>query len=136
MLAEARGYHFGLVLAHQNLTQLPRETQLALSANARTKIFFSSSPEDATHLAKHTNPELDDHDLSHLDAFRAAARLLVNNRETAAFVLRTNPAPPLANETTAVRQVITAAARHRRTAAVARLAGVGDTDAAPDEPGA
>ncbi|MDI1463421.1 type IV secretion system DNA-binding domain-containing protein [Catellatospora sp. KI3] len=130
MLAEARGYHFGLVLAHQNLTQLPRETQLALSANARTKIFFSSSPEDATQLAKHTNPELDEHDLSHLDAFRAAARLLVNNRETAAFTLRTNPAPPVANEATAVRQVITAAAQHRRTAAITRLAGIGDTDRA------
>ncbi|GAA1387669.1 hypothetical protein GCM10009661_74690 [Catellatospora chokoriensis] len=129
MLAEARGYRFGLVLAHQNLTQLPRETQLALSANARSKVFFSSSPEDAVQLAKHTMPELDEHDLSHLDAFRAAARLLVGNRETAAFVLRTNPAPPPVGESTAVRQEITAASRGRRTAAIARLAGIGRSDA-------
>src|SRR5262249_37222094 len=44
MLAEARGYHLSLTLAHQNLTQLPRETQLALSANARNKSYFSCSP--------------------------------------------------------------------------------------------
>ena len=42
MLAEARGYHLSLVLAHQNLAQVPRDTQLAISANARNKIFFPS----------------------------------------------------------------------------------------------
>ena len=80
MLAEARGYRLGLVLAHQNLTQLPRDTQLALSANARNKIYFTCSPEDARQLARHTLPELDEHDLSHLDAYTAAARLLIDNR--------------------------------------------------------
>src|SRR5207248_7013542 len=69
MLAEARGYHFGMVLAHQNLSQMPRDTQLAISANARSKIFFSCAPEDAHQLARHTMPELDEHDLSHMDAF-------------------------------------------------------------------
>ncbi len=34
MLAEARGYHFGMTLAHQHLAQMPRDTQLAISANA------------------------------------------------------------------------------------------------------
>ena len=41
MLAEARGYHLGLVLAHQNLAQMPRDTQQALSANARNKLYFT-----------------------------------------------------------------------------------------------
>jgi hypothetical protein len=68
MLTEARGYHLALVLAHQNLAQLPRNTQLALSANARNKIYFTCAPEDAHQLARHTEPELDEHDLSHLDA--------------------------------------------------------------------
>jgi hypothetical protein len=104
MLAEARGYRFGLVLAHQNLTQMPRETQLALSANARNKVFFTCAPEDATQLAKHTMPELSDHDLSHLDAFQAAARLVVDGRETPAFTLHTLPSKPPVGETTAVRQ--------------------------------
>jgi hypothetical protein len=94
MLAEARGYRLSLVLAHQHLAQLPRDTQLALSANARNKIYFNCSPEDAHQLARHTLPELDEHDLSHLDAYTAATRLVIDNRETAAFTLRTYPPRP------------------------------------------
>jgi hypothetical protein len=128
MLAEARGYHFAMVLAHQNLTQMPRETQMALSANARNKIFFSCAPEDAHQLGRHTMPELDEHDLSHLDAFRAAARLVVNGRETPAFTLRTNPPRPVVGEATAVRQAAATAAAAFSTdpAAIARLAGISD----------
>jgi hypothetical protein len=106
MLAEARGYHLSLTLAHQNLTQLPRETQLALSANARNKIYFSCSPEDAHQLARHTLPELDEHDLSHLDAYTAAARLVVASRQTAAFTLRTKAPKDPVGETTALRQAV------------------------------
>src|SRR5438552_14338256 len=106
MLAEARGYHLGLVFAHQNLTQLPRDTQLALSANARNKIFFNCSPEDAHQLARHTMPELDEHDLSHLDAYTAATRLVVASRETAAFTMRTRPPLPIVGETTAIRHAV------------------------------
>ena len=47
MLAEARGYRLGLVLAHQDLAQLPTETAAALSANARSKVFFNVDPGDA-----------------------------------------------------------------------------------------
>jgi hypothetical protein len=106
MLAEARGYHLSLVLAHQNLTQLPRDTQLALSANARNKIFFSCSPEDAHQLARHTQPELDEHDLSHLDAYTAAARLVVGSRQTAAFTMLTRPPLAVIGESTAIRQAV------------------------------
>jgi hypothetical protein len=106
MLAEARGYHLSLLLAHQNLTQLPRETQLALSANARNKLYFSCSPEDAHQLGRHTMPELTEHDLSHLDAYTAAARLVVGSRETAAFTLRTRPPAPIVGETLAIRQQV------------------------------
>jgi TraM recognition site of TraD and TraG len=93
MAAEARGYRLSLVLAHQDLTQLPRETAAAISANARNKIVFNCSPEDAHILARHTQPELDEHDLSHLDRYTAAARLLVHGAETPAFTLTTNPPP-------------------------------------------
>ncbi|GIF47494.1 uncharacterized protein DUF87 [Asanoa ferruginea] len=141
MLAEARGYHFGLTLAHQNLSQMPRETQLAISANARNKVFFSCAPEDAHQLARHTLPELDEHDLSHLDAYRAGCRLVVNSRETAAFTLRTNPPRPLVGEATAVRQAAAAAVDRsaRNHAAVAELAGVAnpaDSQRTPTDPSA
>ena len=96
MLAEARGYHLALTLAHQHLAQLPRELREAVSANARNKVFFSCSPEDAHILARHTTPELSEHDLAHLGAYVAAARLVVAGAETPAFTLRTRVAPPVA----------------------------------------
>jgi hypothetical protein len=101
--AEARGYRLGLVLAHQDLTQLPRETAAAISANARNKIVFNCSPEDARVLARHTWRELDEHDLSHLDRYTAAARLVIDGAETSAFTLTTNPPPEPVGKTVEIR---------------------------------
>ncbi|MHB1927827.1 MAG: type IV secretory system conjugative DNA transfer family protein [Acidimicrobiales bacterium] len=95
MLAEARGYRLSLTLAHQHLAQLPRDLREAVSANARNKVFFSVSPEDAHVLARHTAPEISEHDLAHLGAYVAAARLVVAGAETPAFTLRTRPASPV-----------------------------------------
>jgi DNA helicase HerA-like ATPase len=94
MLAEARSYRAGLVLAHQNLTQLPPELRDSLAANARNKIFFTVSPNDARHLERHMAPQLGAHDLANLGAFQAAARLLDHGALTNAFTLRTRPLPP------------------------------------------
>lgn len=109
ILAEARKYRLSLVLAHQDLAQLPRDVAAAISANARNKIYFSCAPEDAHVLARHTLPELDEHDLSHLDAYTAATRLVVAGRETPAFTLKTRPPRDVVGETTALRQACAAA---------------------------
>lgn len=93
MLAEARGLRLSLVLAHQNLTQLSRELRDGISANARNKIIFSASPEDARELARHTSPWLRDHDLTHLDVHHAAARLLVAGQQAPPFTFTTRPLP-------------------------------------------
>ncbi|MET7773164.1 DUF87 domain-containing protein [Nocardia sp. NPDC005366] len=94
MLAEARGLRLSLLLAHQNLGQLSRELRDGISANARNKIIFAVSPEDARDLARHTEPWLSEHDLSHLDAFHAAARLLVDGQNARPFTLTTRPLDP------------------------------------------
>lgn len=112
MLAEARGYHLSLVLAHQDLAQLPRELRDALSANARTKIFFNTSPEDAHILARHTHPELSSHDLANLGAHTAAARLIINNQETPAFTLTTRPPAPLTGAAQHIRDTHTRRAEY------------------------
>ncbi|WP_157117621.1 type IV secretory system conjugative DNA transfer family protein [Nocardia vaccinii] len=93
MLAEARGLHLSLLLAHQNLAQLPRDLRDGISANARNKIIFACSPDDARELARHTAPWLSEHDLTHLDAFHAAARLLVHGQQARPFTLTTQPLP-------------------------------------------
>ena len=94
MLAEARAYRLAVTMAHQNLAQLPADLRQGISANARSQVIFSVSPEDARDLEHHTAPTLTAHDLSHLDAYQAAARLVANSAETPAFTLRTRPLPP------------------------------------------
>ena len=118
MLAEARKYRLSLVLAHQNLAQFPRELLEAASANARNKVFFTCSPRDAKNLAEHTLPELDEHDLAHLDAYTTAARLLVNGRQLPAFTMRTRPARPIVGEATAIRRAAADAVPKQDTSAV------------------
>jgi hypothetical protein len=93
MLAEARGFAVSITLANQHLAQLPRPLRDGIATNARNKIIFSVSPDDARDLARHTHPELGEHDLAHLDGFHAAARLIVNGAETPAFTLTTRPLP-------------------------------------------
>jgi hypothetical protein len=83
----------GLVLVHQNLAQLSRELREGISANARNKIIFTCSPEDARVLERHVQPSLSAHDLSHLGAFQACARLVAGSAEQPAFTMRTLPLP-------------------------------------------
>ncbi|MGP4102283.1 type IV secretory system conjugative DNA transfer family protein [Nonomuraea sp. KM90] len=93
MLAEARAYRISVTLAHQHLAQLPRQLRQAISADARNKIYFSLSPEDARETEQHFTPFLTSHDLANLDAFQAAARLVVRSAEAPPFTLRTRPLP-------------------------------------------
>ena len=110
MLAEARGYRLSMVLAHQHLGQLPKELRETISANARSKLWFSMSPEDARVLERHVAPNLSEHDLGHLGAYVAAARLLVGGEETPAFTLTTRPAvAPVPGRAAAVRAASRAA---------------------------
>jgi hypothetical protein len=94
LLAEARGYHVGLVLAHQHLAQLPRDLAEAVSANARNKVYFNCSPEDARVLARHTEPAVPAAALSRLGDHRVAVRLVRSGAELPAFTLATRPLPP------------------------------------------
>jgi hypothetical protein len=91
VLAEARGYRLSLALAHQYLGQLPRDLAEAASANARNKVYFNVSPEDARVLARHAEPYFSAHDLSHLGAYQVACRLVVVGQDLHAFTLRTRP---------------------------------------------
>jgi hypothetical protein len=93
-LAEARGYRVAFLLAHQHLDQLTPALRAAAGTNARNKLYFASSPEDARHLARHVGPHLDEHDLAHLAAFQAAARLVHHHASGPGFTLTTLPAPP------------------------------------------
>lgn len=105
--AEARGYRLSLCLAHQHLAQLPRHLRDALAANARTKVYFQLSREDAGHLDRETRPELSAHDLSHLPLYTAAVRVCQNGQPSRAFTLTTQPLPEtIDGQAQAVRQAV------------------------------
>lgn len=91
LLAEARGYGLSLVLAHQHMGQLKKDVKDALAANARTKIAFACSPEDARLLEEHFSPKLAAHDLCHLPAFTAACRPCVSGANASSFTFSTEP---------------------------------------------
>ncbi|MFF4257923.1 type IV secretory system conjugative DNA transfer family protein [Streptomyces sp. NPDC001663] len=130
MLAEARGYRLSLTLAHQYLRQLPRELEEGISTNARTKIFFNSSPEDARILARHTEPRLTAHDLSNLDAFHVAVRPVLHGTEAPAFTAVTMPLPP---PVPGRARRIRAAARRNARPAAGRTSGP-NIEARPSDP--
>jgi hypothetical protein len=114
ILAEARAYRLSLTLAHQHLAQLPRDLRQAISSDARNKIYFSLSPEDAREAERHFAPHLTAHDLANLDAYQAAARLVVQSAEAPPFTLRTQPLPdPCPDLARRIRAV--AAQAHGRT---------------------
>ncbi|MGA8117732.1 MAG: type IV secretory system conjugative DNA transfer family protein, partial [Actinocatenispora sp.] len=121
MLAEARKYRLSMVLAHQDLAQFPKDLLAAASANARNKIYFSVAPEDARVLARHTLPELDEHDLTHLDAYTAAARLVVDGQHTPAFTMRTRPPKPVAGEAVTIREAAAASTPAQDASAIDQL---------------
>jgi len=105
MLAEARGYRLSLCLAHQHLGQLPREMREAIAANARSKIYFQLSTQDAQALARELEPELGAHDLANLPRHTAAVRLCHNGETGRPFTLHTDPLPaPDPDRADAVRQ--------------------------------
>jgi hypothetical protein len=91
MLAEARGYRLSLCLAHQHLGQLPKEMREALAANARTKLYFQLSQQDAQTLGREVDPELAAHDLAHLPRYTTAVRLCHRGETGPAFTLTTEP---------------------------------------------
>jgi hypothetical protein len=94
MLAEARGYRLSLCLAHQHLGQLPKEMRDAMAANARTKLYFQLSQQDAQQLGREVEPELAAHDLAHLPLYTAAVRLCHAGQTGPAFTLTTASLEP------------------------------------------
>jgi DNA helicase HerA-like ATPase len=58
MLAESRKYGLSLIMAHQNLAQIPQSLRASVMANCGIKILFRLSRDDAESLAKETLPSM------------------------------------------------------------------------------
>jgi hypothetical protein len=111
VLAEARSFRLGLVLAHQHLRQLPLSVRQAVLANARTRIVFQCSQEDALVLGREFGPAVSAADLRTLARFHAAIRLCVDGSTRPAFIGRT-PSPPPGGDPAVAERI----RRHSRAA--------------------
>lgn len=90
-LAQARGLGVGFTLAHQHLGQLPKNLLAGVMANARSRVAFSLSKNDATTLAAETRGMLHREDYQRLPAFNAYATLLTNGEVQDPVSVRTVP---------------------------------------------
>ena len=91
LLAEARKYGLGLVLAHQHLGQLDDRLRHALFGNVGTRLILSVGAEDAHVLAPEVEPELDAHDLVSLAARQMVVRLALGAEITRPFTALSLP---------------------------------------------
>lgn len=75
VLAQSRGLGLGMTLGHQHLAQLTGTMRSAVLANARSRVCFQLSHEDAKAIAS-MSPELTTEDLQGLPRFEAYASLV------------------------------------------------------------
>ncbi|MEU9242845.1 type IV secretion system DNA-binding domain-containing protein [Streptomyces sp. NPDC048385] len=79
MLAQARGFGLGMVLAHQHLDQLPREMKSAVMANARSKVVFQTTRDDAYAFAREFGKAVTEDDFMNLGAYEVITRLVTGD---------------------------------------------------------
>lgn len=108
VLAQARGLGLSLTLAHQHLAQLSPAMRSAVLANARSRVCFQLSAEDAAVIAR-TSGELEAEDFQELERFNAYASLVAQGSVMPYASIRTS-APP---ETLRSAEVARRASRER-----------------------
>lgn len=95
ILSEARKYRLGLILAHQYIDQLEKESKLsgnvslkgAIFGNVGTMMMYKIGPQDAEVAAKEMGPTFSEQDLVNMDAFKGAMKLCVNGQPSRPFTL-------------------------------------------------
>ncbi|WP_218005113.1 type IV secretory system conjugative DNA transfer family protein, partial [Actinomadura macra] len=91
VLAQMRGLGGSLTVAHQNLAQISPTLRAAVSANARSRLAFRPSQDDAKPLAAIFGRPVIPEDLLSLGAYQAVARLYVDGELTSPFAVQTLP---------------------------------------------
>jgi hypothetical protein len=75
LLVQARSFGLAMVLAHQHLDQLPDSIRSAVLANARSKVVFSTTYDDARVFAREFGRPVSDDDFMNLGAYEVLCRL-------------------------------------------------------------
>jgi hypothetical protein len=93
ILSEARKYRLGLILAHQYIDQLEKESKLAGSVslkgaifgNVGSMMFYKIGPQDAEVAAKEMAPVFSEQDLVNVDAFKGGMKLCIDGQPSRPF---------------------------------------------------
>jgi hypothetical protein len=89
LLAKARSFGLGAILAHQHTGQLPNELRQAVFANARSKVVFQTSAADAKTMAAEFGASVTPDDFMHLGKYEAIARVATGDGVSQPFSLAT-----------------------------------------------
>lgn len=93
ILSEARKYRLGLVIAHQYLDQLEKDSKMsgsvklkgAVFGNVGTMMFYKIGPQDAEFCAKEMRPVFSESDLVSMDAFKGCMKLSIDTQPSQPF---------------------------------------------------
>jgi hypothetical protein len=102
-LAQARGLGVGLTLAHQHLGQLPGNLRAAVLANARSRVCFQLSGEDAQAMVKLSSDKLKASDFQRLRRFQVYLHLIAGGEQTGWASGRTLPLAAVSSDPEAIR---------------------------------
>lgn len=104
VLAEARGLGVGVVVAHQNLAQLPPDVREAVLANCRSRVIFQLGSSDAKAMEKEMAGMLTADDLSGLGAFDVVVQPFAAGSTQPPATGRSRPLPPPISEPEEIRE--------------------------------
>jgi hypothetical protein len=102
-LAQARGYGVAFTLAHQFLSQLPRDMRSAVLANARSRVVFQLAHDDAR-VFEQGHPELTAADFEQLRSYEIYASLFARGQVQPYASGRTRPLPSATSNPQTLRQ--------------------------------
>lgn len=105
ILAEARKYGMGLVLAHQHVAQLDDAMRAAVLGNAGSLLVFRIGAEDAEVIGREFMPELAPLDLARLGQHQLAVRLSMDGVTSPPFTAVTLPPLPPPERTNAAETI-------------------------------
>jgi hypothetical protein len=91
ILSEARKYRLNLILAHQYMPQLDEKIRNAVIGNVGTFASFRVGADDAEFLEKQFSPEFSKYDLLNLDNFELIIKMIINNKLSSPFKMKTLP---------------------------------------------
>lgn len=103
MLAKSRSMNLGMVLAHQHLGQLPADLRQAIMANARTKVVFQTSAEDAQRMSREFGNAVAEHDFMHLGQYETISRIATSSGISPPLSMSTNQPSPSYHSASKVR---------------------------------